>query len=143
MLLPLVGLLLDFFPFGADSFWAFLFLNLNKMKNNLPEPEKIKALSQFLECSHQKAKKVILRGDYEVLDEYEAIERWENEIYEHIDDVIFKEIPSQYHKYFDKEKYRRENTIDAFQNNTVSLYEEWADGETYVKNSLYCIFKKQ
>ena len=72
-------------------------------------------------------------GDYEVLTDEEADERWEESLDSYIDDCIMPELPEPLASYFDVEAWKRDARIDG-RGHAINHYdggEDWGqDPET-------------
>ena len=97
--------------------------------------EKIEALAIFLDIDCEEAESLIDNGDYEVLTDAEADDRWEEELDMYIDDCILPEIPEFCQRYFDREAWKRDARFDD-RGHAISRYdghenEQTVNGETY------------
>jgi antirestriction protein len=105
-----------------------------------PEKEnpKAKALAKFLDVELEEAEKLIEDGDYDVLTDYEAEDRRDEELQNYFDDCIQPELDrlgSNLSNYFDYEARKRDAQFDG-RGHAIASYDgneelETIDGTTY------------
>lgn len=105
--------------------------------------EKIKALSQYLECDADEISESSYDdcvfdaegGEYLVLTDREADDRWDESLESYIDECIIDQLPEAYQSYFDREAWKSDARYDG-RGLSLSSYdgeeiEEVVDGEYY------------
>ena len=101
---------------------------------------KIKALASFLDIDYEDAESLINDGDYEVLTDSEADDRWDEELDLYIEECILPELPDFASQYFDREAWKRDARIDG-RGHAISRY-DGEENEQTINGETYYIYRK-
>ena len=97
---------------------------------------KIKALASFLDIDYEEAESLINDGDYEVLTDSEADDRWDEELDLYIEECILPELPDFVSQYFDREAWKRDARFDG-RGHAISRYDGEENEQTINGETLY------
>lgn len=95
-------------------------------------------VTEIEKCPFQEHCYITANGDeYLVLSDAEADDRWDNELEDYIDQCILPELHSQWHNYFDRERWKRDARFDG-RGHSLAHYDGEEHEETVEVNETAC-----